>query len=538
VAFLAFRQWLWARNLETAMMKHLGKPIPPATSAPKRSIWSRFRFPADVDRTAEPATVDDVPTGAQRTSALMTNPWTRTHSHFALMGGFAFDAGKTKADFMPDSYTRLTLTSYALRKLADLEPTLIPDLSERAIKDKSKANWLAKSLVCLQACWFIVQVVGRAATSAPISLLEMNTFLHALCCLVIYLAWWHKPLDIEEPELIRTKTEKNRKICAWMIMNSKQGASRLLDPISGQKQESAYLVHSKDLYKENTSDPAYYDFTESDLLESKSTSLNDQTQSEVQKKSSASASHKLWHGQTVNGFYLIRKKHTQHVRASVTLDPVTLECLRLADSLRTDPESKDLWRFDWSSISTRPTSANMVLPYISDLDELDDLTLDGFKGSTTLTENMDAEKFFYIMLMLAGSIYGLVHLIAWNGPFTSLVQRWMWRGSCLIIASPTVIVMIGYPALKLYDNYLWGETWAYVVFAPLWIPCKIIRKIFPSDSRQWEVVMGGIFALLALIYLAARVFLLVECFINLSQLPPEVYQVPQWAQYIPHLGGG
>lgn len=173
----------------------------------------------------------------------------------------------------------------------------------------------------------------------------------------------------------------------------------------------------------------------------------------------------------------------------------------------------------------------MVLPYISDLDEINDVTTQ-FRGSTTLTENMDAKKFLLIMLMLAGSIYGLLHLIAWNGPFTSLVQRWMWRGSCLIIASPTVIVMVGYFVLQIHAKFIWGDSsrnWEYVVFAPLWIPCKIIGKIFPGESTQWEIAVYVILAILALIYLAARIFLLVECFINLSQLPPEVYQVPQWA---------
>lgn len=508
------------------MMEHLGRLVPSAPSKPKRHIWSRFGTSADIEQVAEPVAVNDVPLTSQHTGSRRKNPWTRTHSHFALMGGFAFEADNSQANFLPDPYTRLTLTPRALRILAKVEPMLVPDLSERAIKDKSKASWLAKTLACLQACWFIVQVIGRAATSAPISLLEMNTFLHALCCLIIYLAWWHKPLDIEEPELIKTNSEKIRKICAWMIMSSQQGARRPLD----SEPESACLVHSKDLYKEN--DQADFHFNPKDLPKFEDTPLNDGIQSEVQSK--GSASHRLWCGQVVNGFYLIRQAYSQCSNASVILDPATLECLRLADSLRTDPESGNMWRFGWSSLSTRPASNSVVLPYISDLDELDDVTL-RFRGYMNAE---DAERFLWIMLLLAGSIYGLVHLIAWNGPFTSLVQRWMWRGSCLIIASPIVIVMIGYSAFKLYENHFRRDYWPYFIFAPRCIPPRIILDLGPSGSTQWGIVESGILALLALIYLAARVFLLVECFINLSQLPPEVYQVPQWAQYIPHLGGG
>ena len=37
----------------------------------------------------------------------------------------------------------------------------LPDLSEEEIESKSKANGLAKSLVCLQALWFITQCLTR-----------------------------------------------------------------------------------------------------------------------------------------------------------------------------------------------------------------------------------------------------------------------------------------------------------------------------------------------------------------------------------------
>lgn len=58
---------------------------------------------------------------------------------------------------------------------------ILPDLSQKGILDKNKANGLAKLLVCLQASWFCAQMVGRFATDCnPISLLEINTFLHAI----------------------------------------------------------------------------------------------------------------------------------------------------------------------------------------------------------------------------------------------------------------------------------------------------------------------------------------------------------------------
>ncbi|KAF1843612.1 uncharacterized protein K460DRAFT_341965, partial [Cucurbitaria berberidis CBS 394.84] len=175
VAFIAARQWFFARNLEIHM-RSLLDPLVLQTSKDS-SAFGYLR--------------------SHRSRGLIRlHSWTRLHAHYALMGGFAFDTSKAPIQFMPEGRTRLTLTSVALRKLALDYPDLVPDISAETIREKGKANGFAKSIVCIQAFWFIVQVIGRLAAKYPISLLEMNTFLHALCCLAIYCAWWNKPLDI------------------------------------------------------------------------------------------------------------------------------------------------------------------------------------------------------------------------------------------------------------------------------------------------------------------------------------------------------
>ena len=119
------------------------------------------------------------------------------------MGGFAVEPGLTNNLSLPGNPSRLILTPTAIRLLADKEPRLIPDISEEQIHDKSKASGLAKSLVCMQASWFCIQCIYRLAHNLSISLLELNTFAHAICTLLIYLLWWNKPLDIEEPTIIQ-----------------------------------------------------------------------------------------------------------------------------------------------------------------------------------------------------------------------------------------------------------------------------------------------------------------------------------------------
>ena len=119
---------------------------------------------------------------------------------------------------MPNSQQRLSLPPRGLLYILEDEPDLIPDISKEYIWDKSKAGNLAKTLVCLQALWFCVQCILRLAQGLTISLLELNVFCHAICTLLVYLLWWDKPMDIEEPTALRGKMV--REMCALMCMRS------------------------------------------------------------------------------------------------------------------------------------------------------------------------------------------------------------------------------------------------------------------------------------------------------------------------------
>ncbi|KAF8418693.1 hypothetical protein EV426DRAFT_568060 [Tirmania nivea] len=80
----------------------------------------------------------------------------------------------------------------------------LPTQTTAQINDKSKANWLAKCLVCVQATWMVVQCVARKISGLPVTLLELNTVMHVTCALLMYVLWLHKPLDISVPVIITT----------------------------------------------------------------------------------------------------------------------------------------------------------------------------------------------------------------------------------------------------------------------------------------------------------------------------------------------
>src|SRR5579871_1127922 len=117
-----------------------------------------------------------------------------TQSFFAVMGGYALRPSGSKTLFRIDGYRFYTLIKDGTIPL--------PRLSTSEILDRSKGDWLAKMVVCLQIFWLLVQLVGRAIQHLPITTLELFTLGLALCGLITYGFWWYKPLDIQKPTII------------------------------------------------------------------------------------------------------------------------------------------------------------------------------------------------------------------------------------------------------------------------------------------------------------------------------------------------
>lgn len=82
-------------------------------------------------------------------------------------------------------------------------PDLLPNISEKTILDKSKADWFSKAVALGQASWFCLNCIARLTEGLPVSLLEVTTFAHALCALLTYILWWHKPLSVQEPIVLK-----------------------------------------------------------------------------------------------------------------------------------------------------------------------------------------------------------------------------------------------------------------------------------------------------------------------------------------------
>ena len=103
--------------------------------------------------------------------------------------------------------------------------------------------------------------------------------------------------------------------------------------------------------------------------------------------------------------------------------------------------------------------------------------------------------------LFTSGLFGGLHLLAWSYEFPSSAELWLWRTSAItIVAIPPLF-------------YLWA------VFL---------------DHMLNDPGVGVVGPTMAVMYLAARMYNIVEVFFSLRATPPELYQAVQWTELLPH----
>jgi hypothetical protein len=140
---------------------------------------------------------------------------------------------------------------------------------------------------------------------------------------------------------------------------------------------------------------------------------------------------------------------------------------------------------------------------------------------------------------LAGLAYGALYLAAWNYPFTSNVERVMWRESGVAIAASGPLVVLGLPVYILTD-YLDARRWR--DYTPY--DFELLEDALPN-SRYGETMtimftsryilerLGTVACVLA--YICNRVYLVLDCYLTFPYLPDASFEQAQWSRYFPHI---
>lgn len=124
---------------------------------------------------------------------------------------------------------------------------------------------------------------------------------------------------------------------------------------------------------------------------------------------------------------------------------------------------------------------------------------------------------------VAALIYGGLHALAWSAHFDSLTEQLLWRMSaCVVMGGVPICYIITSLGVYYQDHFAisMGEKY--------WF--RAMEKVFNVSIYLWLALIY----LILLAYILARAYLVVESFINLSDLPAGAYDLPRWSTYFPH----
>jgi magnesium-transporting ATPase (P-type) len=126
-------------------------------------------------------------------------PWSSKQYFFLEMGGFVVQTSSTSDALCFDVNTIAHLITQNI-----VDP---PTITDKDIDDRSKSNWLTKSLALIQVTYFLVQLLGRAIYKLPTTTLELFTLGIIVCAVITYVAWWKKPFDVQTPVILQARAQ-------------------------------------------------------------------------------------------------------------------------------------------------------------------------------------------------------------------------------------------------------------------------------------------------------------------------------------------
>src|SRR5271170_7096299 len=112
-----------------------------------------------------------------------------------IMGGFHYFEGSDKAGASYNAVHPLTYKN----AISMLESGTISLPTEKEIKDRSKSDWLAKTIALLQTLWFVTQCIARSIEHLPTTELEIVTLAYTVINVGMLIAWWDKPRNVDSP---------------------------------------------------------------------------------------------------------------------------------------------------------------------------------------------------------------------------------------------------------------------------------------------------------------------------------------------------
>ena len=352
------------------------------------------------------------------------------------------------------------------------------DITEEAIKDKSKGDGLSKGFAILQTGWFILQCIARKIQALPMTELEIITLAFATLNFATYTLWWNKPLDVQVPFIVRdelggkgdTQENADPEDIGWdmfkrAVTSMWVSAIKTIRKLPGARIQIIYNVI---VFADNV--PGIIATTIRDMMGHPGPQVESWVKS---------------------------------IMGTACCLPIfAAVCLLFIAFL------------PFIGILAAFTSLQQMGGVNGDLDKIEPKSKRVPTFYSGKLKHGERNCALFVVTLIA-TIFGAIHSIAWSFQFPSPTEQLLWRISSLAITSAPVLI--------------------------LGFSLNLTIELLPDDCCI--CVMGGImmfFSFLGLIalsilYILARVTLLVLAFTSLRSLPPNTYRTVNWTTFIPHI---
>ena len=455
------------------------------------------------------------------------------------MGGFIVDVSS-----LHNNLSRLTISAKGLAFLA--RHGHFVKMSDAAIRDKSKADMLVKSLVCIQVGWMMVQTISRKIVGYPITLLEVHTLVHVGCAMAMYGLWFQKPLDVREPALVDASEFED--LLALMLVRNYGFGSRIRihdqeRPVSVKSVQHRFANGSESAYLHLYPKPEKEDSANT-AVRKESSSPDCTVQAHVPHLSSMIIPDIIVH-QEVNGCDYSIEPSLHGPTVCSLMSGQALECgIGPAMSVRSLWGAQDEHQHGGHlqiSLTIRDVR-RWTLAARASRRIGEELYRDSPKGSVNYftlynhsifldRKGLQAGFYAYFCAWASGGLvaalsvcmfYGAAHATAWAFDFPTHVERLLWRIACIDTIAGVISLLPIFSVVVFYHEHGFQ---------------LLLKSFFTREPG----VMSWLYRLLILIglfnfpfFILSRIYIITETFISLRHVHLGVYQTVQWTEYIPH----
>lgn len=382
-----------------------------------------------------------------------------------------------------------TLLPEELKSLSRAKEIDFPHITREEIKDRSRGDTLSKGLVILQTGWFVLHCIARHIEHLPITELELVTLAFAALNFATYALWWNKPLNVQcafrVPLKAGGKVEGIEKVQGAGIAEAESG-SEVDDPeIEIEEGWAVFKLGVQDVIKAVRKAPAAIKYV------------------------------------TLGAIAIIHRTPAAISRVINVLGSVVRGVIRDAVHYVRD---NGVWGTIVNGIVFTFVLGLLIpilypiLWFVRLAGGEDEKKKEAKSVPTFHSGKLKSHEISLAVLtaMIIATIFGAIHCVAWSFAFPSHAEQMLWRIASLIItcvpALPFVVVAVIAPITLLHLPEL-----------PSWLK---------SAGKSLILLF---FVVSSILYIIARVLLLVLPFMCLRSLPPDAYRTVHWVTFIPHI---